>query len=146
MEAQSGIVDTAAVEALNGDGTALVLVDMLKERGLLQYSAAGKCYVTGELVTDTNTCLKAMCYSPHAYIDAGSITNSWMHLVMSDQELVRLGVEIELELDIGSTPSTRDAAATVSFRAGDISLTDHLLVLHVRAHRPGGAEEDEEDV
>ena len=75
-EAQNGIVDTAAVEALTGDGTALVLVDMLKERGLLQYSAAGKCYVTGKLVVDTNTCLKAMCYSPHAYVDAGSITNS----------------------------------------------------------------------
>ena len=31
-----------------------------------------------------------------------------MHLVMPDPELVRLGVEIELELDVGSTPSTRD--------------------------------------
>ena len=81
---------------------------MLVERGLLQYSEKGKCYVTGELVVDTNICLKAMCYSPHAYVDAGSITNSWMHLVMSDPELVRLGVEIELELDVDSTPSTRD--------------------------------------
>ena len=119
---------------------------MLVERGLLQYSEKGKCYVTGELVVDTNICLKAMCYSPHAYVDAASITNSWMHLVMSDPVLVRLGVEIELELDIGSTPSTRDAAATVSFRAGQISLSYHLLVLHVRAHRPGGDEEDAEDV
>ena len=80
---------------------------MLQERGLLQYSAAGKCYVTGKLVVDTNTCLKAMCYSPHAYVDAASITNSWMHLVMSDPTLVRLSVEIELELDVDSTPSTR---------------------------------------
>ena len=119
---------------------------MLKERGLLQYSAAGKCYVTGGLVVDTNICLKAMGYGPKTYVDADSITNSWMHLVMSDPVLVRLGVKIELELDIGSTPSTRDAAATVSFRAGEISLSDHLLVLHVRAHRPGGAEEDAEDV
>ena len=79
---------------------------MLEERGLLQYSAAGRCYVTGKLVADTNTCLKAMCYSPHAYVDAGSITNSWMHLVMSDPELVRLGVEIELELHVDSTTST----------------------------------------
>ena len=81
---------------------------MLKERGLLQHSATGKCYVTGKLVVDTNTCMKAMCYSHHAYVDAGSITNSWMHLVMSDPELVRLGVEIEPELDVDSTPSTRD--------------------------------------
>ena len=86
--AQCGIVDTAAVEALNGDVTAQVLVDMLVERGLLQYSAAGKCYVTGELVVQTNICLKAMGYSPHSYVDAGSITNSWMHLVMSDPVLV----------------------------------------------------------
>jgi len=119
---------------------------MFVERRLLQYSEAGKCYVTGELVALTNACLKAMCYSPKTYVDAGSITNSWMHLVMSDPELVRLGVEIELELDIGSTPSTRDAAATVSFRAGEISLSDHLLVVQVRAHRPGGDEEDTEDV
>ena len=81
---------------------------MLVERGLLQYSEKGKCYVTGELVVDTNTCLKAMCYSPKTYVDAGSITNSWMHLVMSDAELVRLGVEIELELLVESTTSTRD--------------------------------------
>ena len=79
---------------------------MLQERGLLQYSAAGKCYVTGKLVADTNTCLKAMCYSPHAYVDAASITNSWMHLVMSCPVLVRLGVEIELELHVDSTTST----------------------------------------
>ena len=119
--AQCGIVDTAAVEALDGDGTALVLVDMFVELGLLQYSAAGKCYVTGKLVVDTNTCLKAMCYGVDAYVDAGSITNSWMHLVMSDPELVRLSVETELELDVDSTPSTReegldhviDAAATL---------------------------------
>ena len=104
---QSGITDTAAVEALNGDVTAQLLVEMLVDRGLLQYSEAGKCYVTGELVALTNACLKAMCYSPHSYVDAGSITNSWMHLVMSDPVLVRLGVEIELELDVDSTPSTR---------------------------------------
>ena len=85
----------------------MVLVDMLEGLDLLQFSEEGECYVTGELVADTNTCLKAMCYSPHAYVDAGSITNSWMHLVMSDPLLVRLGVRIELELDVDSTPSTR---------------------------------------
>ena len=47
--AQCGIVDTAAVEALNGDVTAQVLVDMLVERGLLQYSEEGECFVTGEV-------------------------------------------------------------------------------------------------
>ena len=71
---------------------------MLKERGLLQYSAAGKCYVTGELVANTNTCLMAMEYGVDAYVDAGAISNSWMHLVMSDPTLVRLSVEIELDM------------------------------------------------
>ena len=122
----------------------MVLVDMLAGLDLLQYSQEGECYVTGEVVVYVMGILKMLGYD--AYVDAGSITNSWMHLVMSDPVLVRLGVKIELELDIGSTPSTRDAAATVSFRAGEISLSDHLLVLHVRAHRPGGAEEDAEDV
>ena len=122
----------------------MVLVDMLAGLDLLQYSQEGECYVTGEVVVYVMGILKMLGYD--AYVDAGSITNSWMHLVMSDPELVRLGVEIELELDIGSTPSTRDAAATVSFRAGEISLSDHLLVVQVRAHRPGGDEEDTEDV
>jgi len=85
-------MDTAAVEALNGDVTAQVLVDMLKERGLLQYSDEGKCYVTGEVVIYTNGILKLLGYGPDAYVDAASITNSWMHLVMSDPLLVRLGV------------------------------------------------------
>ena len=108
--AQCGIVDTAAVEALNGDVTAQVLVDMLVERGLLQHSEEGECFVTGELVVYTNGILNLLGYSPDAFVDAASITNSWMHLVISCPVLVRLGVEIELELelDIGSTPSTRD--------------------------------------
>ena len=80
---------------------------MFEEYGLLQYSAPGKCYVTGELVANTNTCLMAMEYGVDAYVDAGAISNSWMHLVMSDPTLVRLSVEIELELDVDSTPSTR---------------------------------------
>ena len=123
---------------------------MLQERGLLQYSAAGRCYVTGKLVADTNTCVKAMGYSKDAYVDAGSITNSWMHLVMSDPLLVRLGVEIELDLDVGSTSTRRrrrgDAAATLSLHVGEDDLDCYLLVVHVRAHRPGGDEEDAEDV
>ena len=82
----------------------MVLVDMLQERGLLQYSAAGECYVTGEVVVYVMGILKMLGYD--AYVDAGSITNSWMHLVMSDPELVRLGVEIELELHVDSTTST----------------------------------------
>ena len=86
--AQNGIIDTAAVEALNDDGTALVLVDMLMERGLLQYSEEGGCYVTGEVVIYTNGILKLLGYSTHACVDAASITNSWMHLVMSDPALV----------------------------------------------------------
>ena len=86
--AQNGIIDTAAVEALNDDGTALVLVDMLMERGLLQYSEDGKCFVTGELVIQVNGILKLLGYSAHACVDAASITNSWMHLVMSDPALV----------------------------------------------------------
>jgi len=82
---------------------------MLVERGLLQYSEDGKCYVTGELVVEVNGCLKLLDYKgPNACVDAASITNSWMHLVMSDAELVRLGVEIQLELDVDSTTSTRD--------------------------------------
>ena len=62
---------------------------MLEELGLLQYSEEGGCYVTGELVAYTNACMKAMGYSREdAYVDAGAITNSWMHLVMSDPALV----------------------------------------------------------
>jgi hypothetical protein len=78
---------------------------MLVEHGLLQYSGAGKCYVTGELVVYVNCCLKVMGYGPNDYVDAASITNSWMHLVLSDPVLVRIGVEIELELGVGSTRS-----------------------------------------
>ena len=141
---QNGITDTAAVEALNDDGTALVLVEMLVERGLLQYSEAGKCYVTGELVADTNTCLKAMCYSPHAYVDAGSIANSWMHLVMSDPELVPSAWKLNLNLT--STRRLVDHAAATLCSAGEDDLGGHLLVVHVRPHRPGGDEEDAEDV
>ena len=136
---------TAAVEALNGDVTAQVLVDMLVERGLLQHSEEGECFVTGELVVYTNGILNLLGYSPDAFVDAALITNSWMHLVMSCPVLVRLGVEIELELDVGSTPSTRrrrrgDAAATLSFHAAEDDLDCYLLVVHVRAHRPGGDE------
>ena len=61
---------------------------MLKECGLLQYSEEGECYVTGELVAYTNGILKLLGYSAHACVDAASITNSWMHLVMSDPALV----------------------------------------------------------
>jgi hypothetical protein len=140
--AQCGIVDTAAAEALNGDGTSQVLVEMFEECGLLQHSEEGKCFVTGEVVIYANGILKLLGYGAHACVDAASITNSWTHLVMSDPKLVRLGVEIELELHVGSTPY--DVSATPSTRlrhvrfAGQVSLTDHLLVLQVRAHRPGG--------
>ena len=61
---------------------------MLVERGLLQYSEEGECYVTGELVIQVNGILNLLGYSPDAYVDAASITNSWMHLVMSDPALV----------------------------------------------------------
>ena len=116
---------------------------MLKECGLLQHSEEGKCYVTGEVVIYTNGILKLLGYGDRmGGVDAASITNSWTHLVMSDPKLVRLGVEIELELHVGSTPY--DVSATPSTRlrhvrfAGQVSLTVHLLVLQVRAHRPGG--------
>ena len=88
MEAQSGIVDTAAVEALNGDGTALVLVDMFEGLDLLKRSSDETCYVTGDLVANVNGILKLLCYSARACVDAASITNSWMHLVMSNPVLV----------------------------------------------------------
>ena len=87
-EAQNGIADTAAAEALNGDGTSQVLVDMFEECGLLQHSEEGKCYVTGEVVIYANGILKLLGYSALACVDAASITNSWMHLVMSDPALV----------------------------------------------------------
>ena len=140
--AQCGIVDTAAVEALNGDGTALVLVDMLMERGLLQYSDEGKCYVTGEVVIYTNGILKLLGYGDRmGGVDAASITNSWMHLVMSCPVLVRLGVEIELELHVGSTPNDVSATPPMRLRhavlTGQVHFRGHLLVLPVRAHRPG---------
>ena len=140
--AQCGIVDTAAVEALNGDVTAQVLVDMLVERGLLQYSEEGECFVTGELVVYTNGILNLLGYSPDAFVDAASITNSWMHLVMSCPVLVRLGVEIELELHVGSTPNDVSATPPMRLRhavlTGQVHFRGHLLVLPVRAHRPGG--------
>ena len=66
----------------------MVLVDMLEGLGLLQFSEEGECYVTGELVVEVNGYLKLLGYSPDAYVDAGSIANSWMHLVMSDPVLV----------------------------------------------------------
>ena len=115
---------------------------MLKEHGLLQYSEEGNCYVTGEVVVYTNGILKLLGYGTHACVDAGAITNSWTHLVMSDPKLVRLGVEIELELHVGSTPY--DVSATPSTRlrhvrfAGQVYFKGYLLVLQVRAHRPGG--------
>jgi len=120
----------------------MVLVDMLEGLGLLQFSEEGECYVTGELVIQVNGILNLLGYSPHAYVDAAAITNSWMHLVMSCPVLVRLGVEIELELHVGSTPNDVSATPPMRLRhavlAGQVHFRGHLLVLPVRAHRPGG--------
>ena len=120
----------------------MVLVDMFEGLDLLQFSEEGECYVTGELVIQVNGILKLLGYSPLAYVDAAAITNSWTHLVMSCPVLVRLGVEIELELHVGSTPNDVSATPPMRLRhavlTGQVHFRGHLLVLPVRAHRPGG--------
>ena len=86
---QTGTMDTACIEAFNGDETAALIVEFLVETELVKLSPDGNWYVAGDLVAYTNGCLRAMCYPEHTAVDGATLLNSWMHLVLSDPVLVR---------------------------------------------------------